>query len=112
SGILRTSGLMKFAREMKHMGFNRTDVDEMIKPSVPTPTPAFPEVEAPGPDRSSKSLRKIRSFSNLGGLRSGNSSSTSLASSGNRSDVPHFDADEMKRQRLIYETNAAKQQKS
>ncbi|KAH0391645.1 hypothetical protein KCU89_g14226, partial [Aureobasidium melanogenum] len=56
--------------------------------------------------------RKIRSFSNLGGLRSGNSSSTSLASSGNRSDVPHFDADEMKRQRLIYEANAAKQQKS
>ncbi|KEQ67772.1 uncharacterized protein M437DRAFT_36469 [Aureobasidium melanogenum CBS 110374] len=78
SGILRTSGLMKFAREMKNMGFNRTD---------------------------------IRSFSNLGGLRSGNSSSTSLASSGNRSDVPHFDADEMKRQRLIYEANAAKQQK-
>ncbi|KAI4718263.1 hypothetical protein E4T48_05578 [Aureobasidium sp. EXF-10727] len=111
SNILRSSGLMKFAREMKNMGFNRTDVDEMIKPSVPTPTPAFPEVEAATPDRSSKSLRKIRSFSNLGGLRSANSSTTSLASSGHRSDVPHFDADEMKRQRLIYEANAAKQQR-
>lgn len=110
SGILRSSGLMKFAREMK-LGFPRTDVDEMIKPSNPTPTPSFPDVEAPAPDRSSKSLRKIRSFSNLGGLRSANSSSTSLASSGHRSDVPHFDADEMKRQRLIYEANAAKQQK-
>jgi hypothetical protein len=110
TGILRSSGLMKFAREMKNMGFSRPDVDETIKPSAPTLTPAFPDVEAPAPDRSSKSLRKIRSFSNLGGLRSANSSSTSLASSGHRSDVPHFDADEMKRQRLIYEANAAKQQ--
>lgn len=104
SGILRgSSGLMKFAREMKNIGLGRTDVEEMIKP--PTPAPA----DAPAPDRSSKSLRKIRSFGNLSSLRSANSSSTSLASIGHRGDVPHFDADEMKKQRLIYEANAAKQ---
>lgn len=99
SGILRTSGLMKFAREMKNIGLGRTDVEEMIKPPTPTPAP----VDTTVPDRSSKSVRKARSFSNLGGLRSANSSSTSLASSGLRTDVPAFDADEMKRQRLIYD---------
>jgi hypothetical protein len=104
-GILRSSGLMKFAREMKNIGFARTDVEEMIKPPTPTLTPSFP-VDAPA---SSKGLRKVRSFSNLGGLRSANSSTTSVNSAGYRSDVPHFDADEMKRQRLMYEANAAKQ---
>ncbi|KAL1310883.1 hypothetical protein AAFC00_001114 [Neodothiora populina] len=96
---LRGSTLEKIARELRHIGRGRTEVEEMIKP--PTPTTSEFSSERP------KGLRRIRSLGNLGNLRSANNSSTSIALP-TPSDTPAFDVDEMKRARLVYEANAAK----
>ncbi|KAF1356538.1 hypothetical protein BDV97DRAFT_288050 [Delphinella strobiligena] len=97
---IRGSTLEKIARELRHLGRGRTEVEEMIKPA--TPQPAEPA------DRP-KGLRRIRSLGNLGNLRSANSSSTSLNRPASPLDMPAFDVEEMKRARLIYEANAAKE---
>lgn len=89
--------LEKIARELRHMSRSKTDVSEMIEPE---PT-VYETKEA------SRSLRKMRSFGSLSNLRKSNSSSPSLSS---HNEIPAFDAEEMRRQRLIYEANAAKEQ--
>lgn len=85
--------LERIARELKHMGRSRTEVVEMIKP-----------VSTPEPTQKLSGLRKIRSFGNLGSLRSANSSFTSLHSTPSHPEVPTYNAEEMRRQRLMYES--------
>lgn len=88
----------KIAREFRNMGRSRTQVEEMIKP-IPSPT-SSEFTDKP------KALRRIRSLGNLGNLRSVNGSAPTLSTP--PTDTPAFDVDEMRRQRLIYEANAAK----
>lgn len=100
----RASTLEKIARELRHIGRNRTEVEEMID---------FKPVAAPAPSESTekpKGLRRIRSLGNLGNLRSANNSSTSLQSQAppTPDEIPEFDVDEMRRARMIYEANASK----
>ncbi|GAB7348372.1 hypothetical protein MBLNU459_g6809t2 [Dothideomycetes sp. NU459] len=98
--VRTTTTLEKIARELKHIGRNRTEVEEMIKPVVEPVTETQPKVTG---------LRKIRSFGNLGSLRSANGSSTSLhTTTTSRTEVPAFDVEEMKRQRLVYESRQAR----
>lgn len=96
---MRGSTLEKIARELRHIGRGRTEVEEMIKP------PTSPNVSEFG-DKP-KGLRRIRSLGNLGNLRSAHSSTASL-SMPTPPEMPAFDVEEMKRARLIYESNAAK----
>jgi len=100
---LRASTLEKIAREFRNIGRGRTEVDEMI--DFKTATPVTSEfTERP------KGLRRIRSLGNIGNLRSANNSSTSLRSQSPAipDELPAFNVDEMRRARMMYETNAGK----
>lgn len=89
--------LEKIAREFKNMGRSKIDVTE-ISSSEPV---------SESKD-SSRGIRKLRSIGSLGNLRKANSSTTSVGGTKSRREEPSYDIDEMRRQRMIYEANAAK----
>jgi hypothetical protein len=97
------STLEKINREFKRMRVKtRPDVDEIVKPE-----PVAPPQHSGEDKKKKKSIKKARSFANLGGLRAGNASSSSLVASRNGSDAEPFDAEEMKRRRMMYEASKA-----
>ena len=90
------TALEKLARGLKTIGRSRTDVTEMVPPPVQTSPPK------------PKGLRKMRSF---GAIEGRNGSKVSL-SSVRADDVPAFDAEEMRRQRLKFEAGTLAQEKA
>lgn len=100
------STIERITREFKRMRVKtRPDVEEIVKIDRQA---AVNQIPATGDNKGKKSIKKARSFANLGGLRAANSSSTSLVGSrkGSEADVP-FDREEMKRHRLLYDSQAA-----
>ncbi|KAF4554564.1 Hypothetical protein D9617_4g003190 [Elsinoe fawcettii] len=89
-----TSTLEKLAREIRHLKRNKTDVSEMI------PQIRVEETEIVG-QPTSRSMRKMKSLSSLN-LRRSMSRNGSVAST---KDVPKFDVEEMKKQRLAYDVH-------
>jgi hypothetical protein len=100
------STLERITREFKRMRVKtRPDIEEIVKiDRRPSATDFAVPVDASKPK---KTIKKTRSFANLGGLRGGNSSSTSLVDNRQGSEVAPFDAEEMKRQRKMYESTTA-----
>ncbi|KAF2227712.1 hypothetical protein BDZ85DRAFT_188146 [Elsinoe ampelina] len=88
-----TSALEKLAREIRHLKRNKTDVSEMI-PQIKVDE----NVEQP-----SKSVRKMKSLSSLS-LRRSSSRNGSVASSSSK-DIPDFDQEAMRKQRLAYDVH-------
>lgn len=82
------SALEKLARGLKGIGRSRTDVTEMISDEAQS---SFQQAERP------KMLRKMRSLGSLGDRKG---STTNLRQDAN---MPAFDVEEMRRQRLQYE---------
>lgn len=100
------STIERITREFKRMRVKtRPDVEEIVKIDR---NAAATLVLPTGDNKGKKSIKKARSFANLGGLRGANSSSTSLVGSrkGSEVDVP-FDREEMKRRRQLYDVQAA-----
>ncbi|KAF2012167.1 hypothetical protein BU24DRAFT_271274 [Aaosphaeria arxii CBS 175.79] len=99
------SKLERITREFKRMRVKtRPDVEEIVKVERHA---AVDQIPIPG-DKSKKSLKKARSFANLGGLRAANASSTSLTSGSRKgSDAMGFDAEAMKRHRKLYDQTQA-----
>lgn len=101
------SKLERITREFKRMRVkSRPEVEEIVK----VDNKQKPTYNAPAPvghdTLGKKSLRKARSFASLAHLRSANVSSASLASNReNASDAAPFDAEEMKRHRMVYEAS-------
>ncbi|KAJ4303649.1 hypothetical protein N0V90_002550 [Kalmusia sp. IMI 367209] len=90
------SKLEKLSREFKRMRVKtRPDVEEMVKMDQDLPMVG---------ENKGKKIKKARSLANLRGR---NSSSTSVAGSRKGSDAVPFDAEEMKRARMVYESKNA-----
>lgn len=105
------STLERISREFKRMRVKtRPDVEEIVK--IDRRPSAADLVPVPGENKPRKTIKKARSFANLGNLRGGNSSSTSLAGSRKNSEVVPFDAEEMKRHRMLYESATTKPSKN
>lgn len=100
------STLERITREFKRMRVKtRPDVEEIVK--MDKPAAAAQTSPATVPDNhGKKSMKKARSFANLGGLRSANASSASLIGSrkGSEADIP-FDKEAMRRHRQLYEAS-------
>jgi hypothetical protein len=100
SGPKGLSRLERITREFKRMRVKtRPDVEEIVKIDRAS-TSKSNEVA-----KDKKTIKKARSFANLGQLRSANVSLTSLSSSRKGSDAVPFDADEMRRHRKLYEAS-------
>jgi hypothetical protein len=99
------STLEKITREFKRMRVkSRVEVDEIVK--YEKPAAALQELDVnDNPKPKQKSLRKMRSLGALQGLKTGNVSSTSLIGRRKASDNLDYDAEEMKRHRMMYETS-------
>ena len=96
------SKLEKITREFKRMRVKpRPEVEEITKPSQRAATDSIPQTTEPA---GRKTLKKARS---LASLKFSNSSSLSLASRKGSDAVP-FDADQMKKQRMMYEASISK----
>lgn len=90
------SKLEKLSREFRRMRVkSRPDVEEIVKRDHELPLVG---------DSKGKSIKKARSLANLRGR---NSSSTSVAGSRKGSDAVHFDPEEMRRARALYESRNA-----
>ncbi|KAF2877886.1 hypothetical protein BDV95DRAFT_479750 [Massariosphaeria phaeospora] len=102
------STLEKIAREFKRMRVKtRPDVEEIVR--VERQSDMVPMT---GENKGKKSIKKARSFANLGSLRNGNGSSISLAPSSRKgSDAMPFNAEEMRRHRMMYEASSKAQAK-
>jgi hypothetical protein len=93
------SKLERITREFKRMRVKpRPEVDEIVQVN---PRSAADDIPQPAPK---KSLKKARS---LASLKFGNGSSLSLTSR-KEGDAVHFDADQMKKHRLMYEASLGK----
>jgi hypothetical protein len=100
------STLERITREFKRMRVKaRPDVEEIVK--IDRRPSAVDLASAADASKPKKTIKRARSFANLGKLRGGNTSSTSLVDSRQGSEVAPFDAEEMKRQRKMYETTSA-----
>jgi hypothetical protein len=100
------SKLERIAREFKRMRVKtRPEVDEIIPFDRQAAAERLPVTT--DEHKGKKTVKKARSFANLGGLRSANASSTSLAGSRKGSDAVAFNPDEMRRHRMIYEASTA-----
>lgn len=99
------STLEKITREFKRMRVkSRVEVDEIVKHEKPAA--ALQEIDANDNQKpKQKSLRKMRSLGALQGLKTGNMSSTSLVGRRKASDNIDYNAEEMKRHRMMYETS-------
>jgi hypothetical protein len=98
------SKLERITREFKRMRVKtRPDVEEIVKVDRQDAASRLPMTGEE--NKGKKSLKKARSFANIGGLRHANVSSTSLASSRKGSDAIPFDAEEMRRHRMMYEAS-------
>lgn len=102
------SKMERITREFKRMRVKtRPEVEEMVKidrQGSSSSSTLMPPV-SPGANESKakKSLKKARSFANLAHLRGSNHSSSSLATRAD-SNVAPFDPEEMKRHRMMYES--------
>ncbi|ORY13280.1 hypothetical protein BCR34DRAFT_481376 [Clohesyomyces aquaticus] len=104
------SRLERITREFKRMRVKtRPDVEEIVKVEK---HPAANFVPMTGENKGKKSLKKARSFANMGNLRSANASSTSLVGSRKGSDAEPFDPELMRRQRTMYENANTKASKN
>ncbi|KAF2240765.1 hypothetical protein BU26DRAFT_189275 [Trematosphaeria pertusa] len=93
------STLEKITREFKRMRVKtRPDVEEIVKMEQHLPMTG---------ENKGKKIKKARSIASLGRLKQANSSSTSLAGSRKGSDAVPFDAEEMRRARMVYEASQA-----
>ncbi|KAF2728995.1 hypothetical protein EJ04DRAFT_82732 [Polyplosphaeria fusca] len=101
------SRLERITREFRRMRVKtRLDVEEIVKVEKPSAADYIP---IPSDSKGKKSLKKARSFANIGNLRSANASMTSLAASSRKgSDVMPFNLEEMKRHRKLFEQSAMK----
>ncbi|CAO2654159.1 Nn.00g108920.m01.CDS01 [Neocucurbitaria sp. VM-36] len=96
------SKLERITREFKRMRVKpRPEVEEITQVNQRATTEFFPQ---PGEQVGKKKLKKARS---LASLKFNNGSSLSLASR-KGSDVVPFDADQMKKQRMMYEASVSK----
>ncbi|KAF2274890.1 uncharacterized protein EI97DRAFT_92282 [Westerdykella ornata] len=99
------SKMERLAREFRRMRVKtRPDVEEIIDMDRHNAAHYLPQPRG-DEGKGNKSLKKARSFANIGHLRSSNPSSASLASRKN-SDVVPFDPEQMKRHRQKYEAAA------
>jgi hypothetical protein len=95
------SKLEKITREFKRMRVKRTEVEEITHINQRATADNVPQPSEAG----KKSLKKARS---LASLRFGNGSSASLSTKKDN-DAAVFDADEMKKQRMMYEAKNSNQ---
>ncbi|KAF2195308.1 hypothetical protein K469DRAFT_545605 [Zopfia rhizophila CBS 207.26] len=94
------STLEKITREFKRMRVKtRPDVEEIVK--IDKQSAAY-HIPMTGENKGKKTLKKARSFANI---RGGNASSTSLVGSRQGSDAAPYDAEEMRRHRMMYEAS-------
>ena len=91
-----SSTLEKLAREFKHITRSKAEVSEIIQPASQQQTSTL--------DTPPKGLRKMKSFGSLNLRRMSSRNGSLIARTG--SVTPAFDVDEMKRQRLLYESRA------
>ncbi|KAF2115460.1 hypothetical protein BDV96DRAFT_599787 [Lophiotrema nucula] len=99
------SKLERLTREFKRMRVRtRPEVEEIVKVDKQSAASFLP---APNGNKGPKSLKKARSFANIASnLRSANASTTSLTGSRKGSDAVPFDAEQMKRHRMLYEASS------
>lgn len=101
------SKMERLQREFKRMRVkSRPDVEEIVKIDRQGSTASTlmpPASSVASESKAKKSLKKARSFANLAHLRVSNNSSSSLATRAGSNVVP-FDPEEMKRHRMMYES--------
>ncbi|TKX21802.1 hypothetical protein C1H76_6299 [Elsinoe australis] len=93
-----TSALEKLAREIRHLKRNKTDVSEMV------PQIQVEEVDSTESIQSRpSSMRKMRSLSSLNLRRSVSRNGSTVSS--NSKNIPDFDVEKMKRERLAFDVH-------
>jgi len=103
--IRTSSTLEKIARELRLLRRTNTDVSEMMPHIEPkTVNDISPTTSSNEPQPLSKSLRKMKSLSSITLRRSASKQTLNLPST---KEMPHFDAQEMKKHRLAFEQGAS-----
>ncbi|OCK84480.1 hypothetical protein K432DRAFT_389465 [Lepidopterella palustris CBS 459.81] len=97
------SALERITREFKRMRVkSKPEIEEIVKQSK---NAALQDITDSDNQKKPKTIKKMRSMGALQTLKAGNMSSTSLVGRRKASDTADYDADEMKRQRVMYETS-------